>query len=61
VAGFTKNSSAAESGVLQPGDVLLQVDGEPAMQKSLREVAMMILGPPGTTVTLRLLPVSSER
>jgi len=56
VAGFTKNSSAAESGVLQPGDVLLQVDGVPAMQKSLRDVAMMILGPPGTTVTLRLLP-----
>ena len=25
ISGFTKNSSAAESGVLQPGDVLLQV------------------------------------
>lgn len=56
VAGFTRNSSAAESGMLQPGDVLMDVDGVPATQKSLREVAMLILGPPGTAVTLRVLP-----
>ncbi|EKX43943.1 hypothetical protein GUITHDRAFT_140083 [Guillardia theta CCMP2712] len=60
VAGFTRNSSAAESGVIQAGDVLLEVDGIPAMQKSLRDVAMMILGPPGTTVTLRLLPANES-
>ena len=60
VAGFTRNSSAAESGMLQPGDVLMDVDGVPATQKSLREVAMLILGPPGTAVTLRVLPVCSS-
>ena len=48
------------SGQMQPGDVLLAVDGVSAKQKSLREVAFMILGPPGTTVTLRLLPVRDE-
>lgn len=46
--------------MLQPGDVLMDVDGVPATQKSLREVAMLILGPPGTAVTLRVLPVCSS-
>mmetsp|Transcript_77794 Transcript_77794/g.209664 ORF Transcript_77794/g.209664 Transcript_77794/m.209664 type:complete len:202 (+) Transcript_77794:54-659(+) len=60
VAAFTPNSSAQESGQVGIGDVLVDVDGFPAVRKSLREVAFRILGPRGSTVTLRLLPPNSR-
>jgi carboxyl-terminal processing protease len=46
---------------LRPGDIILDVDGRDANGRSLSEVVGQIVGPPGTTVTLRVLSPSLSR
>lgn len=45
---------------IQPGDVILTVDGEPVADLQLNQVATMIRGPAGTAVTLLLQRRGSE-
>ena len=40
---------------LQPGDVLIEVDGQSVLEYSFDEVILMVRGPAGTTVNLKVL------
>jgi len=40
---------------LQPGDVLIEVDGQSVLEISFDEVILMVRGPAGTTVNLKVL------
>jgi carboxyl-terminal processing protease len=44
----------AEAAGLRPGDVVLAVDGDPVVEKTLEEVISLIKGPEGTEVTLTI-------
>jgi carboxyl-terminal processing protease len=48
------NTPAAEAG-LQPGDVIVAVDGEDVTGMALEDIVQRIMGPAGTEVTLRIL------
>ncbi len=48
------NSPAQQAG-LQPGDVILKVNGEDVSELPLSQVVQRILGPAGSTVTLTIL------
>jgi carboxyl-terminal processing protease len=52
------NSPAQQAG-LQPGDVILKVNGEDVSERPLFQVVQHILGPAGTTVTLTILTPST--
>jgi carboxyl-terminal processing protease len=55
------DGSPAEAAGLQPGDVILSVDGESTAGMPLTEVVQRITGPAGTEVTLTLLrPATDE-
>jgi carboxyl-terminal processing protease len=47
------NSPAQRAG-LQPGDIILEVDGEDVTQRSLTEIVSRVTGPAGTDVTLTI-------
>jgi carboxyl-terminal processing protease len=53
------DSPAAQAGI-EPGDVILKVNGREVTQLSLDEVVDRILGPTGTQVTLTLLDPDTE-
>jgi carboxyl-terminal processing protease len=53
------DSPAEEAGIL-PGDVILEVDGEPTSELSLAEAVMRIRGDKGTPVTLLVLHEGEE-
>ncbi len=48
------NSPAQEAG-LQPGDAIIEVDGQDVTTMDLQEVISLILGPAGTEVTLTIM------
>lgn len=50
----TMPNSPAQAAGLQPGDVLLEVDGKPVANFSLQKVVEMVRGPAGTVVHLRV-------
>ena len=45
-------NSPAERAGLMPGDIMLEVDGEPILGKSLQEIVATVRGPTGDAVTL---------
>ena len=49
-----EDSPAAEAGI-RPGDIILEVDGNPASEMTLVEAVLYIRGPKGTLVTLLVL------
>lgn len=53
VLSLLDNSPAGEAGI-QPGDVVVAVDGQPAAGASEEEVAARIRGEVGTTATIRM-------
>jgi len=52
VKGFVPRSTA-QNGVIQEGDLLLQVDGIDVQRWPVSQIAPLMLGPPGSSVTLR--------
>jgi len=52
VKGFVPRSTA-QNGVIQEGDLLLQVDGTDVQRWPVSQIAPLMLGPPGSSVTLR--------
>lgn len=60
VESFIKGGSAEESG-LEPGDMIVAVDGEPAYGMTLDEVVSLIKGEAGTMVTLTVINNSGRR
>jgi carboxyl-terminal processing protease len=51
----TMPGSPARQGGLKAGDVLLEVDGKPVTDMSLRRITELVRGPAGTKVTLKIL------
>ncbi len=49
------DNSPAQAAGLQPGDAIIEVDGEDVTSMDLQEVISLILGPAGTDVTLTIL------
>lgn len=54
------DDSPAQRAGVQPGDVILAVDGEETTGQTLHEIVEAIKGPAGTDVTLTLLDPESE-
>mmetsp|Transcript_18469 Transcript_18469/g.42768 ORF Transcript_18469/g.42768 Transcript_18469/m.42768 type:complete len:202 (-) Transcript_18469:74-679(-) len=52
VDGMVPFGSAQRNGILQRGDVLTKVDGVDVIGKPVSFVGSLLLGPPGTSVTL---------
>jgi len=52
VKGFVPRSTAARSGAIQEGDLLVQVDKTEVHRWPVAEIAPLMLGPPGSTVML---------
>lgn len=55
------DGSPAKRAGLQPGDVIVAVDGEPLAGLGLEEVIARVTGPAGTTVSLTILDPDSEQ
>eukprot|EP00961_Rhodomonas_salina_P075802 1017174-Rhodomonas_salina.4 len=52
VKSLLANSPAQNSGKIKVGDIILSVDGQNVYGKKLAELAEVLLGPPGSEVTL---------
>lgn len=59
IVSLLENSPASEAGI-QPGDVIVAVDGEPASALSEDEVATKIRGEAGTTVVVKMRRANQE-
>jgi len=55
------DGSPAQQAGLQPGDIILKVDGEYVTGRPLEQVVKSILGPAGTAVTLTMLNPTTQR
>jgi len=52
--------SPADTAGINPGDVILAIDGQPVKDRFLRDSIDQMAGEPGTTVTLEIEPVEGE-
>ena len=52
VKSLAKNGPAARAGQIIPGDKLVEIDGTNVVQKTVKEIAPLILGAPGSSVVL---------
>jgi len=55
------DDSPAQQAGLQPGDIILKINGDDMTDLPLNQVVQRILGPAGTPVTLTILNPTSER
>lgn len=63
VKGFVPRSTAAKSGLIQEHDLLVRVDGTDVHRWPVSEIAPLMLGPAGSSVTLgflRRIPAPNE-
>mmetsp|Transcript_45599 Transcript_45599/g.95583 ORF Transcript_45599/g.95583 Transcript_45599/m.95583 type:complete len:197 (-) Transcript_45599:366-956(-) len=63
VKGFVPRSTAAKSGLIQEFDLLVRVDGTDVHRWPVSEIAPLMLGPAGSSVTLgflRRVPAANE-
>ena len=63
VKGFVPRSTAAKSGLIQEHDLLVRVDGTDVHRWPVSEIAPLMLGPAGSSVTLgflRRMPTANE-
>ena len=63
VKGFVPRSTAAKSGLIQEHDLLVRVDGTDVHRWPVSEIAPLMLGPAGSSVTLgflRRMPAANE-
>ncbi|EKX38951.1 hypothetical protein GUITHDRAFT_143937, partial [Guillardia theta CCMP2712] len=60
IKGCVKGGAADRDGRIEASDVIVAVDGVEARDKSIEQVREMIIGPQGSSVTLKLKKAQGE-